>query len=205
MSVFSERLTQLMKQNDVSDNQLAEHFDVSRTTVSRWRSGERSPKMNMITPIAEYFNISPTEFVETNLLSNNQFTTVKNIVSIPVLGDIACGEPILAEENILGYRDRSSTNLPTGDVFYLKAKGNSMDPKIPDGSFVLIREQPDVENGEIAAVLVNGDTEATLKRVRKVQDSLILEPLNPDYNPYIVNENNPARILGKAIEVTSVL
>lgn len=76
-----------------------------------------------------------------------------------------------------------------------------MDPTIPDGSYVLVREQEDVENGEIAAVLVNGDEEATLKKVRKLGDSILLEAINDEYEPYLVNEEKPARIISKAIKV----
>lgn len=62
-----------------------------------------------------------------------------------------------------------------------------------------------MENGEIAAVLVNGNTEATLKKVRKIKNSILLEPINDNYEPYIINEDNPAIIIGKAIEVTNQL
>lgn len=77
-----------------------------------------------------------------------------------------------------------------------------MEPKIPNGSDVLIRLQEDVEDGEIAAVLVNGDTEATLKRVKKQGDIVMLVAENSAYAPYIITENNPARILGKAVGVS---
>ena len=76
-----------------------------------------------------------------------------------------------------------------------------MEPKIPDGSDVLIRLQDDVEDGEIAAVLVNGDTEATLKRVKKQGDIVMLVAENSAYSPYIITKDNSARIIGKAMEV----
>ncbi|RHH70123.1 helix-turn-helix domain-containing protein [Vagococcus sp. AM17-17] len=196
---LKDKIKLLRKENGLTQLELAKRLDVASTSVSSWERGANKPLMDKIEVMAQMFDVPLSYFFKDIELFKG------DIISVPIIGEIACGDPITANENILGYRDRSSTNLPAGDLFYLKAKGDSMEPKIPDCSFVLIREQPDVENGEIAAVLVNGDTEATLKRVRKVQDSLILEPLNPDYNPYIVNENNPARILGKAIEVTSVL
>ena len=95
--------------------------------------------------------------------------------------------------------------MPSGELFYLNAKGNSMFPTISDGSLVLCRQQPDVESGEIAAVLVNDDSEATLKRVRKLDETIILEPINNEYDPFIINKKNPARIVGKALEVVSKL
>lgn len=77
-----------------------------------------------------------------------------------------------------------------------------MEPKIPNGSDVLIRMQDDVEDGEIAAVLVNGDMEATLKRVKKQGDIIMLVAENNAYAPYIITKDNPARILGKAVGVS---
>lgn len=77
-----------------------------------------------------------------------------------------------------------------------------MEPKIPDGSDVLIRMQDEVEDGEIAAVLVNGDSEATLKRVKKQGDIVMLIAENSAYAPYIITKDNPARILGKAVGVS---
>jgi len=101
------------------------------------------------------------------------------------LGKIACGDPITADENLTGYRYESPDNLPSGNLFYLQAKGDSMEPTIPNGSYVLIREQPEVENGEIAAVLVNGDTEATLKRVKRQAETVFLMPDNPRHEKHI--------------------
>lgn len=205
MSTFSKELTELMEKRNVSDSKLASDLDINRTTVVRWRKGERNPKLDKVAEIAKYFNVSPKVFVESNLLSNNQFKVVSNIISIPVLGEIACGDPITAIENIEEHRTRTTDRLPTGNLFYLKAKGNSMFPTIKNGSYVLIKEQPDVESGELAAVLVNGDTEATLKRVKKQGDLVLLIPDNAEYDTYVVTPDNPARILGKAIEVTSSL
>ena len=126
-------------------------------------------------------------------------------VNIPVLGEIACGNPIIAEQNIESYREELVDMLPNGNLFYLRAKGDSMVPTIPANSYVLIREQPGVEENEIAAVLVNGDSEATLKRVKHQGDLVMLIADNPNHPPYIVTEDNPARILGKAIKFSADL
>ena len=117
-----------------------------------------------------------------------------------MLGTISCGLPIISEENIDYYEEELDDLLPSGNIFYLKTKGDSMSPTIPINSLVMIREQPSVENGEIAAVLVNGDTEATLKRVHFSGDTILLQADNPLYPPYIVSEDNPARIIGKVIK-----
>ena len=122
---------------------------------------------------------------------------------IPLVGAIACGEPILAEENIEEY-----INIPkdlAGD-FALTCRGDSMiNARIFDGDIVYIRQQDTVENGEIAAVLIDG--EATLKRVRLFDDHISLEPENPMYKPFVYwnEEMNTIRILGKAVAFTSAV
>lgn len=185
------------KINKLTQDELAEKLGATKATISNWETGYRNPQQDSLFALADIFNISINDLfpAPTNLMP------VGNIVKIPVLGYIACGEPILADENISEYREVSDNVLPKGELFFLEAKGDSMEPKIPDGSYVMLRHQPDVENGEIAAVLVNGDTEATLKRVRKLDGTILLEALNEKYAPYIVNENNPARIIGKAVKV----
>lgn len=116
---------------------------------------------------------------------------------VPLLGTIACGEPILAEENIEDY-----INMPekTKGTFALRCKGDSMiNARIFDGDIVFIREQPDVESGEIAAVLI--DNEATLKRVYKYENRIELRPENPTHKVYNYEgeEINKIRIIGKAV------
>lgn len=136
---------------------------------------------------------------------DNLYAVQGESVNIPILGEIACGEPILVKENFAGYRTEPKESLPSGTLFYLKAKGDSMYPTIPDESLVLIRQQPDVESGEIAAVLLNDETEATLKRVKKQGDVTFLLSDNTNYEPIIISELNPARIIGKALRFTQDL
>ena len=122
---------------------------------------------------------------------------------IPLIGTIACGEPILAEEHIEDY-----INIPRhiSADFALTCKGDSMiNARIFDGDVVYIRQQDTVDNGQIAAVLIDG--EATLKRVQIFEDHISLEPENPQYRPLVYwNEDmNTVRILGKAVAFTSAI
>lgn len=141
------------------------------------------------------YEIKPKNMVE---------TTTKHI---PLIGEIACGDPITAEENVEEYITHvfPKGQVPSGDLIDLRAKGHSMEPTIPDGSIVTIRLQPEVEDGEIAAVQVNGDTEATLKRVKHIDGLVMLKPDNDAYDPIIITPSNPATIIGKAIQFTSKL
>lgn len=120
-------------------------------------------------------------------------------VRVPILGKIACGDPILADQNIIGYKDLTFDHKPSGTLFLLKCQGHSMEPLIPDGSLVTIRQQEVVENGELAAVLI--DDGATIKRVKYVANEIILTPENRKFDPIILNESNPGRIIGKVIHV----
>ncbi len=122
---------------------------------------------------------------------------------IPLLGPIACGAPILAEEHIEDYVDIPK-NIHAD--FALTCKGDSMiNARIFDGDIVYIRQQPSVENGEIAAVLIDG--EATLKRVRLFDDHISLELENPMYKPLVYwgADMNNVHILGKAVAFTSAI
>lgn len=192
------------KLNKLTQADLANKLDVAPTAISAWEVGRNKPLMDKIEQMSTLFNVKKSDLLgdeidtPTNLVPINR----ASIVSIPILGTIKCGQPILAEDNITGYREELSDRLPSGNLFYLRSQGDSMVPTIPEGSLVLIREQPTVEYGEVAAVLVNGDTEATLKRVKKQGDIVMLIADNPDYPPYIITDDNPARIIGKAVQVS---
>lgn len=200
--ILSNNLRKFLKLHRMNSNELARKLDIPESTVANWTTGQNYPRIDKIQLMADYFGIRKSDLTEDKTSNDSGLVKVEQNVLIPVIGQIACGDPITAEENIEEYRERPATNLPQGELFYLKAKGDSMEPRIPDESYVLIREQADVENGEITAVLVNGETEATLKKVRKLNDVVLLEALNEAYEPYIVNKENPARILGKAVEVS---
>lgn len=202
---LSENIRYYRKLNKMTQSDLAKKLAVGTSTVSSWELGSNKPLMDNVTKMAKLWNIKMSDIIgegSDQVPSNLIPIVTDQLVKVPILGVIACGEPILAEENIVGYRYHLKDTLPSGETFYLKAKGDSMEPKIPDGADVLIRKQDEVENGEIAAVLVNGDTEATLKRIYRQGNNISLVAENPHYPPYIVDANNPARILGKAVEVS---
>lgn len=201
--IFAENLQQLIESRKIDQRVLAEKIGVSDSAVSQWLSGDKYPRIDKIQKMADFFNVPKSRLTEEQ--PSNLIIATPRTVAIPVLGTIACGEPILAEENISEYIYASPDLLPSGKLFYLRAEGSSMEPTIPDGALVLIREQPEVETGAIAAVLVNGDTEATLKRIKRQGDMVILLPDNPEYEPIIITPDNPARIIGRAMQVTQML
>lgn len=196
--IVSNNLNELSKRKGVIPADLVRDLGIAEATIRSWFNGTKYPRIQSVQQLADYFGVPRSriteEWVPNKIRSNGR------VVRVPVLGTIACGSPILSEDNVDYYEDELEELLPSGNVFYLKTKGDSMFPTIPDKSLVLIREQPSVENGEIAAVLVNGDTEATLKRVHFSGDTILLQADNPLYPPYIVSEDNPARIIGKVIK-----
>ena len=136
-------------------------------------------------------------------LGDDAPTSAKNKSRVPILGQVAAGLPILAEQNIDGY---DTIEADINCDFTLVCKGDSMiNARIFDGDVVYIKQQPDVENGEIAAVLIND--EATLKKVYKYPDKLVLRACNPLYDDFVytADEATNIHILGKAVVFKSLV
>ena len=197
--IFAENLKHHLDRRRLNQTDMAKDLNFPETTVSNWMKASTYPRPDKLQLMADYFNVSRSDLTEKR--PDNLVHLSPQTVRVPVLGDIACGDPIHVEENFIGYRFVSPDRLPSGNSYYLIAKGNSMEPTIPNGSEVLIREQEEVEYGQIAAVLVNGNSEATLKRVRKQGDLVVLMPDNPTHEPIFVTEDCPVKIIGKAIRV----
>lgn len=186
--------------------EVAEQIGVKEATVQRYESGNiKTLKQETIAKIAQVLKVSPSYLMgwdEDPLPSN--VTPLSSLPMIPVVGNIAAGQPILAQENIIGYIPTDIKN--PDEYFYLHVEGDSMiNAGIPDGADVLIRKQNCAENGQIVACFVNGDS-ATLKRFKQLNDTVFLIPENSNYEPIIVKcndfETGYARILGVAVEVT---
>lgn len=204
-------LDNLRKEQQVSISELARRVKMSKSTVSLYFKKQREFPVNRLDDFAVALHTTPEDVL--GVIDNSSIKKPSNViyplsdslqrVKIPIIGEIACGDPITAEENIEGYTEETFEKpIPSGNLFALRCKGHSMEPTIHDGSLVTIREQPTVEDGEIAAVLVNGDNEATLKRVKHQGDLIMLMPDNKEYDPIILDKCNPGRIVGKAVHVS---
>lgn len=188
-----------------TQQQISDETGIPVSTLSGYFAKRSTPNAGAVQKLADYFGVNKSDIDPRYGTSPQNLKPVNETIKIPLLGTIACGDPILADENIAGYLSEPTDFLPSGKLFYLRAKGQSMDPTIRDGSLVLIRQQPDVEDGEIAAVLFTDDNEATLKRIKRAGPTVILMPDNREYEPIIASDNNPVRILGKAVRVTTNL
>jgi len=189
------------KMRKLTQKELGMKIGVKHNTISSYESGTNEPEQNTLFAIADALEISINDlFPKTHEAIGNLIPLPREVRPIPIIGSIACGDPTFAEQTFEDYRYEVADNLPVGKLYYLYAKGDSMSPTIPPGSLVMIREQPHVESGQIAAVLLNGDTEATLKRVKWQGDIMILLPDNPAFEPIVVTDHNPVRIIGRAIK-----
>ena len=170
-----------------------------------YEAGKRLPKYNVLSQLARFFNVS------TDYLINGDATTPptpsygEKGVRIPILGNVAAGIPIEAIQEIIGWEEIPKKQAAHGTFFALRVRGRSMEPRILAGDTVIIRQQPDVDSGDIAVVLVGGE-EATVKRVKKQKDGIILVATNTTvYEPHFYSNQEikdlPIQILGKVVEV----
>lgn len=212
---LGEKIKKLRKSRGWTQPQLADQLSVSKQTISNWETGIKVPRMGSLQKLADLFNVRIGEITNASIDDNDIFKINKSSnviyplsdslqrVKIPIIGEITCGDPITAEENIEGYtKEIFEKPVPSGTLFALRCKGHSMESIIPNGALVTLRAQPDVEDDEIAAVLVDGDNEATLKRIKHQNGMVMLLPENKDYTPIILNKDNPGRIVGKVIHVS---
>lgn len=206
---FGTIIKKLREKQGLSQEELGDIVGVSDKTVSSWEINRTEPKMGIVQQLADYFKVTTDYLIkgeENN--SSNELKKINNLfdidkIKLPLLGTIACGEPIYADE------DRESYILAGADIkadFCLKCKGDSMiNARINDGDIVFIRKQDIVNNGEIAAIII--DDEATLKRFfyYKEQNMVILRPENSKYEDIVLigEQLERVKILGKAIAFQS--
>lgn len=200
----------LRKERRISQLQLATSLSIGKSTVAMYEADERMPKKEILEQIADYFNVD-MDFLygrthvrnRMNELPEGNGLFVPSMKRVPMLGSVACGEPIYADEQ---YGEYYSVDSSIHADFCLKAQGDSMiNARIYDGDIVFIHQQPDVENGQIAAVLI--DDEATLKYFYRYGDMVVLRPANPAYKEmtYTKDELNSIRVLGRAVAFQSSL
>lgn len=194
-------LDELKEKENLSISEIARRTNMAKSAVSRYFNRTREFPLNRVDDFAKALHVTSEYILGLDFEKPDNMIFIDEIVNVPVVGQIAAGAPILAEQHIEDYVPLAKSMIPSGDLIALDIKGNSMAPGIPNGAQVVVRLQPDVEEGEVAAVLVNGDTEATLKRIKRQNGVLILIPDNPEYQPIVVNNDVPARIIGKAVKV----
>lgn len=197
------------QERNLSQREVANYVGVTEATVSRWESGQiGNMRRDRIDKLARILNVSPLAVMglkdfEDKSRAKTEPLEDSYLVKVPLVGSIACGTPVLAEENTEGWEYVPKKYHAD---FALQAKGDSMiGDRIHDGDIVFVRQVSDVDDGDIAAVLVDG--EATLKRIYKSNGTLVLSPANPAYTPMVLHgkDQKDVRILGKAVAFQSCL
>lgn len=207
---IGKRIKEIRISKNITQDELALKIGTTKQTIYKYENeivtNIPSQKIELI---SNALNTTPDYLMGWSDKSTDDLYSIPGINPIPKtykrprLGTIACGEPILAEENIETYDDIPD-NIKCD--FTLVCKGDSMiNARINDGDIVYIKQQSQVDNGEIAAVLI--DNEATLKRVYIYEDKVVLQPEKTKYPPFVYTkeEMNNIRILGKAVGFTSLL
>ncbi len=200
--IMLNRLRELRQNAGLNQCQFAKKMNISQGTLSNWENGMFEPDIASLRMIADYFKVT----IDYLICESNKKTIElpKSNNWIPVLGKVQAGTPVQTVENILDYEEISDELAASGEYVALKIKGSSMEPKMSDGDVVIVRLQEDIENGQIAVVMVNGD-EATVKKIKNAPEGIILIPLNPSFETMFYSQDEiqslPVRIFGRVVEL----
>lgn len=197
---LGENIKQARMKAQISQDELAKRLGYkSRSTIAKIESGENDLTQKKVAAFAKALNVSIDFLMDGNGNENNS-----QGVRIPVLGRIVAGIPLEAIEEIEDYEEIPRKMAASGEFFALRIKGRSMEPKLMEGDIVIVRKQEDVDSGDTAIVLVNGD-EATVKQIKKTEAGIMLIGFNVEvYQPHFYSNEQiealPVRIIGKVVE-----
>lgn len=202
---FGAKLKKCRKDRSLSQKEFGQKIGVAESTVSLYESNKRFPDADTLKKISALFEVSLDYLLGNEPAKAAQPKTTGRGVRIPVLGRVVAGIPIEAVEEILDYEEITPELAATGEFFALKIRGHSMEPRMMEGDVVIVRRQDDVDSGDVAIVLVNGD-EATVKRVKKQPEGITLIATNTSvYEPHFYSNKEiaelPVRILGRVVEL----
>lgn len=210
--VMAQNIKMYMEDKGISRKEFCKRLGFAYSTVTDWLNAEKYPRIDKIEMMATFFGVSKADLVEPHTATYSpakppapsQQPRGKG-VRIPVLGRVVAGLPIEAIEEVIDWEEIPQRLAASGKFFALRVCGHSMEPRILEGDVVIVRQQEDVESGDIAIVMVNGD-EATVKRVKKQEDGITLIATNTSvYEPHFYSNQEirdlPVRILGKVVEL----
>lgn len=221
MSNLANRLKFLREEKGYTQEELSKKLGLTRQSISNYEKNKRTPDFETLEVIADFFNVDLDYLYGRTNIQNKEkwlnrcdnlinisdlqcdiFKIEKGII-IPVLGEVAAGQPIFIEENYSSTEEISENLASTGTFFGLKIHGDSMSPRISDSDIVIVRKQDYADSGDIVIVLINGDS-ATCKKLMKHDNGITLISFNSSYEPmYFSNQDiidKPVSILGKVVE-----
>lgn len=199
------RLKELRRIKGIRQNEIAELLHISQGAVSQWESGRTNMDYQYAKTLADYFGVTVDYLLgDSNTFTGNELKKEPG-TRIPVVGAIRAGIPITAIEDVEDWEEIPAAMARGGDYIALRVRGSSMEPKIYDGDIAIIRRQETVENGQVAAILINGD-EATIKKVKRTPEGIMLIAFNAEvYEPHFYSNQEiealPVRIYGRLVEV----
>lgn len=199
-----KRLKMLREEKGLTQKDLAEKLSLTPKAISFYELGSREPSGDALIRMAHILGTT-TDYLLGNSIIKEADQKVSRGVRIPVLGRVVAGIPIEAVEEILDYEEITPELAASGEFFALKIRGHSMEPRMMEGDVVIVRRQDDVDSGDVAIVLVNGN-EATVKRIKKQEDGITLIATNTSvYEPHFYSNKEitelPVRILGRVVEL----
>ena len=194
---MGDRLKELRLKKGVTQEEVGKVIGVAKATIMKYEKGlVKNLKRNKIEILAKYFDVTPSYLM---CLEDKVDELGNPVVEIPILGTVKAGYDYLAQENWIGTTDISKKLAETGEFFALKIHGDSMAPTFIENDTVIVRKQDDFESGNIVVALINGD-EATIKKAKKSENSILLQPLNTSYEPLIFTKEEmksiPVKIIG---------
>lgn len=181
---MGERIKQLRLERGLTQEELGKYIGVKKAAIMKYEKGNvTNMKRSAIETLSKLFNVSPSYLM---CLDEPQIDELGNpVVEIPLLGTVKAGYDYMAQENWAGMIEVDKDIVKdSADYFALKIKGDSMSPVLIENDIVIIRKQEDFKNGDLVVAIVNGE-EATIKKGRKSNDSIWLQPLNPSYDPLV--------------------
>lgn len=198
---LSEKIKSVRKAHNLTQIQLAQAAEIAVNSLRLYESGKLSPKFETLQKLAAALGVSVNDLLDSAETTAAPtippgFEPLPDLVSVPLVGSIACGTPILAEQNI---EKHVSVPEKWHADFVLTCHGDSMAPHIKDGDLVAIRKQPEVESGEIAAVRIG--EEATLKRFYRQGDAVLLQADNVNFPPLIYSNEQLNQIVIEGVAV----
>lgn len=203
---FSNRLIKALNIRNMKPIELSEKSGISRGKISSYINGKYKANQNALYSLATTLDVNPVWLMGYDVPINNEesnaFPIADTPISVPVLGKISAGLPLLATENIEGYEFAPSSYIKKGfDYFYLRVNGDSMNLKFNDGDIVLVQKQDGLENDEIGVILIDG-MDATVKKYKYENELIILSPMstNPEHVVQIYNPKDISiKIVGKVV------
>lgn len=201
--VFASNFLRILEQKGKTQADVVANLGFTSSTVSDWANAKKYPRVDKMQMLADYLGVWISELREEKkpLPDGMELIDLSTYHRIPILGRIAAGLPIYAEENIEGY---TLTDLNHGgEYFALRVNGDSMNAaQIMDGGLVIVRRQEEVENGEVAVILVDMEN-ATVKRFYRTETTVTLMPqsTNPEHRPQVYDlSKTKISVLGKVIK-----